>query len=130
MASAKRAWKVGTSCLNPGVSTFARLLAMTSSRWACAAAPSAEMYIPYGMGDEQIAGGPPASAALLATPMPKQMLSTRAMQEPLQIQMDFADTTRSSRSSASILLAMHSANFAGQQSSDRQLQRVINRKIR
>src|SRR5215211_9140121 len=57
MASAKRAWKVGTSCLKPGVSTFAKLLAMTSSRWACAAAPSAEMYIPYGMEreDQQVA---------------------------------------------------------------------------
>jgi hypothetical protein len=41
------------------------------------------------------------------------MLITRSMQEPLQIQMDFVDTIQSSRANASVLLAMHSANFAG-----------------
>ncbi len=53
-----------TSCLKPAVSTFARLLAMTSSRWAWAAAPSAEMYIPYGMTRTISQVRPPASAAL------------------------------------------------------------------
>jgi hypothetical protein len=45
--------------LKPAVSAFAMLLAITSNRWAWAVAPSAEMYIPYGMTDEHYAGAPP-----------------------------------------------------------------------
>src|SRR3954470_12064193 len=123
MASAKRAWKVGTSCLKPGVSTFARLLAMTSSRWACAAAPSAEMYIPYGMEREESQVAPLRRLPSKQGPC-RTSCCQRADHRNAEIQSENGRTYRYSQTPASMIDETQSAKSADKNAHVRQVRRI------